>query len=126
MRQHSFQWRKALESQPCASRESILRIQKRYRHNSFHISVTRSPFSKPMDPEPQLCNAQQTPQPGPRSTSPLRFFLKNHSAIYNLPPRLQTKRRAPLFWLEGRALAHAPEGLRRPTQTHVKTTPQIV
>ena len=39
--------------------------------------------------------------------------------------RLQTKRRASLFWLEGRARQRTLEGLGQPAQLHCKATPQI-
>jgi len=111
MRQHSFQWRKALESQPCASRESILRIQKRYRRNSSYISWERN--TTPAGIAFDLAFALL-------SEEPLRHLC------YVALSRLQTKRRASLFWLEGRAKAYALKAYDSPDKHTPRRHPKLL
>jgi len=53
------------------------------------------------------------------SEEPLRHLLLFSTSS------LQTKRRASLFWLEGRARQRTLEGLGQPAQLRCKATPQI-
>ena len=95
MRLRSSQLQKSHERPPYASRASNLRNQKRYRRNSSHISASRN------RPDNKIHSIS-----GVAFNSAFVLLSEEHFLhLYRSSSRLRTKRRASLFWLEGRAVA---------------------